>query len=292
MYSDSSEFANGFISGQTSANNSCNGNGGMNGWGWGAEFIWLIVILAMFGWGNGFGNNGWGGGNGGGGAVPYMVGSSYTDSALQRGFDTQTIIGKLDGINSGICSLGYDQLAQMNGLSAQVATGFANVGNAICNSEYQNAALNNATNIAIMQGNNALSTQLAECCCKNSTGQMQIINAIDSSSCSLGRSIERGFCDNAYALATNTTSIIQNAHNDTDRVLAKLDAMEMSRKDETIAALRQQLQAADLAASQAAQNNYLVNTLRPCPSPAYITCNPWGGQANYGSCGCNSGCGC
>lgn len=30
----------------------------------------------------------------------------------------------------------------------------------------------------------------------------------------------------------------QNVHNDTNRVIAKLDAMEMARKDETIAALR------------------------------------------------------
>lgn len=44
-----------------------------------------------------------------------------------------------------------------------------------------------------------------------------------------------------------------------------------------------------LAASQSAQNNYLISQLRPCPSPAYITCNPWAGSG-YG--GCGSGCGC
>lgn len=27
---------------------------------------------------------------------------------------------------------------------------------------------------------------------------------------------------------------------------------------------------------------------RPCPTPAYITCNPWASQAPYGSCGCNA----
>ena len=33
---------------------------------------------------------------------------------------------------------------------------------------------------------------------------------------------------------------------------------------------------------------YLVNTLRPCPIPAYQSCNPWAAQAAYGSCyGCN-----
>lgn len=118
--------------------------------------------------------------------------------------------------------------------------------------------------------------QLAQCCCDNEKGQMQITNSMDS-----------GFCQTNYNLATNTNAIIQNAHSDTDRVIAKLDAMEMSRKDETIAALRSQVDALNLAQSQANQNNYLVNTLRPCPTPAYLTCNPWGGVA-YGSCA--SGC--
>lgn len=106
--------------------------------------------------------------------------------------------------------------------------------------------------------------------------------------------MERGFCQANYNDATNTTAIIQNAHNDTDRVLAKLDAMEMARKDETIAALREKLSIADLAASQSAQNNYLISQLRPCPVPSYITCNPWAAQAPYGSCTNygNQGCGC
>ena len=96
-----------------------------------------------------------------------------------------------------------------------------------------------------------------------------------------------------YGAATNTNAIIQNAHNDTDRVLAKLDAMEMARKDETIQALREKLSRADLAASQAAQNTYLVDQLRPCPQPAYLTCNPFTGQTySYGSYGYNNGCGC
>ena len=55
------------------------------------------------------------------------------------------------------------------------------------------------------------------------------------------------------------------------------------------------VQALNLAQSQANQNQYLVDQLRPCPQPAYITCNPWGangyGGYGYGGC-CNSGCGC
>lgn len=51
--------------------------------------------------------------------------------------------------------------------------------------------------------------------------------------------------------------------------------------------LRDENFALKLAASQQAQNNYLVNQIRPCPIPAYPACNPWAGS----NCGCNSVCG-
>lgn len=63
-------------------------NDGM--WGDGA---WWIVILLIFGWGNGFG--GWGNGNGGGALQGYA-----TQADIQRGFDNSAVISKLDGISN------------------------------------------------------------------------------------------------------------------------------------------------------------------------------------------------
>lgn len=236
---------------------------GMGGYGngmWGGEWgswILLFLLFGMFG-------QGWGGwGN------ESSCCSPATCSDLQAGFNNQAVTNKLNGLENGLCSLGYDQLAQMNGIN----TNILNTGFGIQNSVQQGT-------VAAMQNTNALQTQLSNCCCGLEKGQMQITNSMDS-----------GFCQTNYNLATNTNSIIQNAHADTDRVIAKLDAMEMARKDETIAALRSQVDALNLAQSQANQNTYLVNTLRPCPTPAYITCNPWGG-ASYGACGSYSGCGC
>lgn len=254
----------------------------------------------IFGWGNGGWGNGWGG-NGGGNAanfIPYAVGNSYTDSAIQRGFDTQAIIGKLDGINQGLCdgfyAMNTGMLNATNNLSA-----------AVCNLGYEQAQLSNATNMAIVQGNNALSSQIASCCCDNRVGQMQIINAIDSNACQTGRAIERGFADTNYNMATNTCALQTSIANSTrdiidsqrDGTRAILDYL----CQEKISDLQNENQTLRLAASQERQNQYLVNTLRPCPSPAYITCNPftgtYGGYAGYGNafnggCGCNSGCGC
>ncbi len=201
-----------------------------------------------------FGMFGWGGFGGFGGFGGGMNGG--VGSEVQRGFDHSSVVTKLDGITQGICDGFYAQnTALMNGF--------------------------NNTNMGMMQGFNALGMQLSSCCCGIEKGQMQIENAVG-----------RGFCDTNYNLATNANAIIQNSHSDTDRVIAKLDAMEMARKDETIDALRSQVNALNLAQSQANQNNYLVNQLRPCPTPAYLTCNPWASQAPYGSCGNVSGCGC
>lgn len=80
------------------ANNSY--NNGCNGWGgdW-MGWIVLFLIFGMFGWG-GMGGFGWGGGMGG--ASPYMT-SAVTQSDLQRGFDNQSVMNKLNGLESGLC---------------------------------------------------------------------------------------------------------------------------------------------------------------------------------------------
>lgn len=283
-----------------------NGNGCNSGFGgWGGDWFWGIILIALLfngGWGNGWGN-GNGGGFGGATYVPYMVGSSYTDASLQRGFDTQSIIGKLDGINQGLCDGFY-------AMNTGMLNGFANVGNAICNLGYENAQLANATQMAIMQGNNALASQLASCCCDLRTGQMQTQNVIESTACQTARAIERGFCDTNYAQATNTTAIIQNAHNDTDRVLARLDAIENSRKDEKIAEQAVEIQAyrqnaVFSARIDAATAEILRRTGNDCPvnavvvqpnTPVTFPANGCGNFAGWGNgfngCGCNSGCGC
>lgn len=296
------------------------GNGGGMG-NWNEDWIALIVLAMVFGYGN-FGFGGMGGMGGMGMFWPFMMGgfggfggngcgcggTNAIDASIQRGFDNQGVMNKLNGIEQGICSLGYDQLAQMNNLGMAVSNGFHGVDNAICNLGYQTQQGFNQATIANLQGQNALSRQLADCCCENRVGQLQ-----------LGNSMERGFCDTNYNAATNTNAIIQNAHNDTDRIIARLDAMEMSRKDEVIAAQNQKIFGLELSASQANQNAVLMASMdankaeilrktgAECPTAAYIVQPPqpvtfrtdccggvnfagYGNGYNNGSCGCNSGC--
>lgn len=271
-------------------------SGAGNGMGaWGGDFLWIIVVFALlFGWGN----NGWGGNNGNAGNVPYMVGSTYTDAAIQRGFDNQSVINKLNGIEQGICSLGYDNLAQMNNLGMTVANGFHGVDNAICNLGYTTQQGFNQTNIALMQGQNALQAQLADCCCTTQ-------RAIDGVN---------------YNMATNTCAITNQMNNNTRDIIDSQNAGTRAILDylcqDKISTLQAENQSLKLAASQADQNNFIAATQSAqtaelirrlgadCPQPAYVVQPPQPvtfptnccGGVNYagynnGGCGCgNNGC--
>ena len=125
--------------------------------------------------------------------------------------------------------------------------------------------------------------------------------------CETQRLIERTSCDAAYAAATNAANIIQNAHNDTDRVLARLDAIESSRKDQKIAEQAAEIQAYRQNATFSAMLDantaeILRRSGHDCPSAAYIVqpptpvnfptncCGQFNGWNNVCDCGGNRCC--
>ena len=76
---------------------------------------------------------------------------------------------------------------------------------------------------------------------------------------------------------------------DPDYTYDEIIANRIEDKNAQIQAQQQQITALQLAASQAAQNNYLVEQLRPCPIPAYTVPNPFccnTGYNGYGYTGC------
>ena len=191
---------------------------------------------------------GWGGGGFGfGGRDPSAVPATQAD--VRAAVDQQTLIGKLDRQTYGLADSTY-------ALNNAITNGFHGVDNAVCTLGYQT-----------QQGFNTLGAQMASCCCETQ------------------RLVERGFCDIGYGMATNTANIIQAGHADTDRVIAKLNDMEAARQAEKIEALRLENQTLRFAASQQAQNAYLIDQLRPCPIPAYPACSPFAAAYN-GGCGC------
>ena len=178
-------------------------------------------------------------------------------------------------------------------ISDSVNLGFSNLNSTICNAAYENAGLINGlsntvqqgfygANTAMLQGFNAIQAQAADCCCKTQSGIEGLKYTIASEDCATRSTIQNGLRDS-----------IENANANARAILQKLDDQAMEAKNAQITALNQQLFAAQLQASQTAQNQYLVNQLRPCPVPAYLTCSPFAAAYGFnGTSGCGCGCGC
>lgn len=220
----------------TGRNNNGDGMFGGNG-------AWWIIILFLFvfcGWGNG----GFGGNRGGQGTA--MDGYVLTS-------DFANIERKIDSVNNGLCNGFYQQAQLTNGVQMQMANGF---GQAELSRSNQQAAL--------MQMLYGMSSQMAECCCETQTAIQGVNYNMANQACEIRNTMQNG-----------TRDIIENQNANARAVLDALTAQRIEAKDEKIAAQNQQLFAAQLAASQAAQNQYLVQTLRPGPIPAYMVPNPY-----------------
>lgn len=232
-----------------------NGNGG-NGW-CGDGGAWWIIILFLFvfcGWG---GNGAWGGNRGASGSAVdgYILTSDFAN--IER---------KIDGVNNGLCDGFYSQAQLVNGVQQSMSSGF------------MNAELSRANQqAALMQQLNAMQMQQANCCCETREAIQGVNYNLATQACDTRQTIQNG-----------TRDIIENQNANARAVLDALTAQRIEAKDAKIAEQNQQIFAAQLAASQAAQNNYLINQLRPTPIPAYASCNPWA-SGSYN--GCN-GCAC
>ena len=216
--------------------NGRNNDGFGDGNGW-----WIILFfLCMFGWG-GFGGRGFGGyGGGSGSAVDgYVLTSDFAN--IER---------KIDSVNTGMCDGFYTQAQLINGVNTNILT------------------QGNATNVAMMQGFNGLQTQIADCCCQNRYDALQNANTTNNA-------IQSGFCQTNYNNSNNTRDIIENQNAGTRAILDAIQANKVEALNQRIAEQNQQINSLQLAASQSAQNQYLVNQLRPSPTPAYVVQNPY-----------------
>lgn len=137
-----------------------------------------------------------------------------------------------------------------------------------------------------MQQLNNMAMQSQECCCQTREAISGVNYNMATQANALQTAVNQGFCTTNYNNASNTRDIVENANANTRAILDKLTSQELAAKDAQIAAQTQQIFGLQLAASQSAQNQYLIGQLRPSPVPAF----PVGAPYQFG--GCNSGCGC
>ena len=269
-----------------SGNNGRNNDGftGDGSWAW----VLIFLIFAFGGWGrNGYG---FGGGTGSGATDNYVLASDF--ATLQRQMDSgfDRIGNRIENVNNGICdgfyAMNTGMLNGFSGVQQAMCQGFSGINQAIATNGYETRL-----------GTQNLASQLANCCC-------DIRQEIADCCCKTQSSIKDVNYNMAMntnvlqqTLCNNTRDIIENQNANYRAIHEELVANKLEAKNDRISEQQNEINALRLAASQEKQNNYLVNELKPCPIPAYITCNPYQsypypyGYANNG-CGCNTGCNC
>lgn len=188
-------------------NNNGGGFFGNNAW---EGIIALIVVAAIFGNNNGglFGN-----GNNSNSAEREML-----MSAIQR-----------NGTD-------LSQLAQSIGCStSRLQDAIGEVSTQICNFAGQSGLSFQQVINSIQSGNAHLASQLAECCCKTQTAIQESNYLTERAFCNTNQILSRGFSDLGYAFANQTSDLKQTASANTASIIAKLDAIEDSRKDRELA---------------------------------------------------------
>ena len=78
-----------------------------------------------------------------------------------------------------------------------------------------------------------------------------------------------------YEGAKNTCEITTAIHNEAEATRALINANTMQALRDKLADKDRELLTANFQLSQQAQNAYLINEIRPCARPAYITCSPY-----------------
>ena len=176
---------------------------------------------------------------------------ALTRAEMYDGFNSQDIREGIRGLSNGLCdgfyALNTTTLQGFNGVQGALCQGFNGVNSSIAN----------------------LGFQTQSCCCEVNRN----IDAVRYENA-------KNTCDIMTNTTMNTRDIIDSQNAGFQRIL---DFMT----NDKIESLRNELQAAQLQLGNLSQTNTIIEALRPCAKPAYITCSPYTSTTNpYGCCGC------
>lgn len=176
---------------------------------------------------------------------------ALTRSDMFEGFNNQDVNAQLRGITNGLCDGFYS-------VNTGMLNGFNGIQRDLC------SGFN-----GVMAGINESRFATQQCCCETNRN----IDAV------------------RYENSRNTCDIVNAIREDGNATRALINANVMQDLRDKIADKDRELQSAQFQINQQAQNQYLVNQIKPCAIPAYITCSPYesafigGSRCGYG---CNS----
>lgn len=232
-------------------------NGGMmNGYGMGGwEWMWIIILFALFGWGgNGFGGNG----------------GCKSNCATVADLNYSNLDNGVRGLATGLCDSTY-------AVTNAVTSGFSNAELSRCNQQ-----------AAIMQQLNNMSYQAQDCCCQTQRAIDGVNYNMATNFCNAQNTANNNTRDIIQSTHNDTDRIIAKlAEMETNRLQDKLNSLTAENQSLKFQA-SQAAQNAYITASQSAQTAELIRRLgADCPIPAYVVPNP---NCCNNSCGCGCGC--
>lgn len=184
---------------------------GNNAW---EGIIALIVVAAIFG--NGNGNGLFGGGNSNSAEREMLM------SAIQR-----------NGVD-------ISQLAQTIGVSNdRIHDAIGQVSTQICNFAGQNGLSFQQVINSILMSQNAISSQLAECCCKTQNAILESNYLTERGFCNTNQILSQGFSSVAYETQRQTCDIEKAIASSTSQILEGQRAAEMRDLQDKLDALRE-----------------------------------------------------
>lgn len=227
--------------------------------------------------------------------------ASRLASQLNTDTNTSLLMQAIQGNKDAISSLSNTLNCDINAVQTALNTINTSVSQIACDTKLASCEVINA----ITSGNANLASQLANCCCQT----QRSIDSVNLNLTQMNADNRLSICQQTNTLQNAITSGFNNLLTDNANkfnvIGAKIDAqtqmindkfcqLEMREMQNKIDTLRDEKQGYQLSALTQQQTQNLVNQLRPCPVPAYLTCNPFGcngGFTGYGY-GYNDGCGC
>ena len=227
-------------------NNNRGGLLGNNGLG---DIIALIIVAAIFGNGNGGGL--FGGNN-------------------NRNAETDMLMQTLN--RNGV---DISQLAQaVNCSTDQILAGINSVAGSICNLGNQMGQNTNQIITALLQGNNALSTQLAGCCCDLKQLISQSNYLTERGFCETNQVLAKGFSDIGYSFRDQTCNIEKAIAASTAQILEGQRAAEMRDLQNKLDSLREKNSQQAVILNNAQQTAQFASMLAPIQADlAELKCN-------------------
>lgn len=180
---------------------------------------------------------------------------ALTRADLCESFNFNDLQRQVQGVQQGLCDGFY-------AMNSSLMNGFHGVDNGLCQGF-------NSVNTAINQAR----FDSQQCCCETNRN----IDAV------------------RYENAQNTCAITNAIHAEGEQTRALINANTMQDLRDRLADRDRELMTANFQLSQQAQTTSIVDQVRPCAVPAYLTCSPYESSLMasrlYGGCGCNT-CGC